>query len=54
MTEQQQDARALLERNRQVLAEADRASDRIQKTLERSRRLDSRALPILRRAGYLR
>lgn len=52
--EQREQAEALLTRNRQVLAEADRTTARIQQTLDRSRAVDRRALPVLRRAGLLR
>ena len=52
--DQREQAHALLTRNRQVLAEADRTSARIQQTLNRSRDVDRRALPVLRRAGLLR
>lgn len=52
--EQRRRAEAVVERNREVLAEADRVSARIRQTLDRSRRLDRHALPVLRRAGFLR
>lgn len=43
-----------LARAQQVLDDAARESERIQATLERSRKVRERALPVLRRAGYLR
>jgi len=39
---------------REAVARAHREQERIDEALERSRRTSDRALPVLRRAGYLR
>lgn len=56
MTKQQQAdaAQERMARTRRVLSEAQFESTRIERALQRSTRIRNRALPVLRRAGYIK
>ena len=47
-------ARERIEHSEQVLRDSGAESERIKETLEESKKVRRRALPILRRAGYLK
>lgn len=47
-------ARARLEQGRRVLADTEQSPERIQRVLRHSEQVRLRAVPLLRRAGYLR
>lgn len=55
MTDEQRDRiRRQVASGREAIAHAQRELERIDEALERSRRVRDRAIPALRRAGYLR
>ncbi len=55
MTEKTRDLdQERVRRARKVLSDSERVSEGIDRTLDESRRVQERAYPVLKRAGYLR
>ena len=50
----EQDEQARIAHGQKVLQDADRESEHLRQVLDRSRRVRSQAIPILKRAGFLR